>query len=107
MQKHVYMEQSNFKKYIKPLISNKFFLATLAFVIYITIFDQNSLIDRYRLSRRISQLEKQKQHYLDEIEQNNRKMEELQSSTDNLEKFAREEYLMKKKEEVIFVVEEE
>jgi cell division protein FtsB len=101
------MEQSNFKKYIKPLISNKFFLATLAFVIYITIFDQNSLIDRYRLSRRISQLEKQKQHYLDEIEQNNRKMEELQSSTDNLEKFAREEYLMKKKEEVIFVVEEE
>lgn len=107
MQKHVGMEQSNFKKYIKPLISNKFFLATLAFIIYITIFDQNSLIDRYRLSRRISQLEKQKQHYLDEIEQNNRKMEELQSSTDNLEKFAREEYLMKKKEEVIFVVEEE
>ncbi len=82
-------------------------MATIAFIVWITIFDQNSLIDRYRLSNRISQLEKQKQHYIDEIEQNNRKMEELQSNLDNLEKFAREEYLMKKKNEVIFVVEEE
>ncbi|MBK3517657.1 FtsB family cell division protein [Carboxylicivirga marina] len=101
------MNWSNFKKYVKPLISNKYFLATIAFIVWITIFDQNSLIDRYRLSNRISQLEKQKQHYIDEIEQNNRKMEELQSNLDNLEKFAREEYLMKKKNEVIFVVEEE
>ncbi|WP_262327451.1 FtsB family cell division protein [Carboxylicivirga litoralis] len=101
------MSLTSFKKYIKPLISNKFFLATLAFIVWITVFDQNSLIDRYRLAKRISQLEKQKQHYIDEIEQNNRKMEELQSNLDNLEKFAREEYLMKKKDEVIFVVEEE
>ncbi len=101
------MKQSGFKKYIKPLISNKFFLAALAFIVYISVFDQNSLFDRYRLARRINQLEKQKQHYLNEIEQNNRKMDELQSNIENLEKFAREEYLMKKKEEVIFVVEEE
>ncbi|WP_439184035.1 FtsB family cell division protein [Carboxylicivirga taeanensis] len=101
------MEHSNFKKYIKPLIGNKFFLAAMVFLVYITVFDQNSLFDRYSLARRINQLEKQKQHYINEIEQNNRKMEELQSSIDNLEKFAREEYLMKKKEEVIFVVEEE
>ncbi|MCT4587969.1 MAG: septum formation initiator family protein [Carboxylicivirga sp.] len=101
------MNWSNFKKYIQPLISNKFFLATLAFVVWITVFDQNSLIDRYRLGKRITQLEKQKEHYTQEIEQNNRKMKELQSSADNLEKFAREEYLMKKENEVIFVVEEE
>lgn len=101
------MNWSNFKKYIKPLISNKFFLATIAFIVWITVFDQNSLIDRYRLASRITQLEKQKEHYIQEIEQNNRKMKELQSSTENLEKFAREEYLMKKENEVIFVVEEE
>jgi len=101
------MNWSTFRKYIKPLISNKFFLATLIFVVWVGIFDQNSLIDRYRLASRINQLEKQKQHYIEEIEQNNRKMDELQSSTENLEKFAREEYLMKKNNEVIFVVEEE
>jgi len=48
-----------------------------------------------------------KEHYIEEIEQNNRKMKELQSSTENLEKFGREEYLMKKKDEVLFIVEEE
>jgi len=101
------MNWSNFRKYIKPLISNKFFLATVIFIVWVSIFDQNSLIDRYRLSARINQLEKQKQHYIEEIEQNNRKMDELQSNTKNLEKFAREEYLMKKDDEVIFVVEEE
>jgi len=101
------MNWSNFKKYIKPLISNKFFLATAVFIVWIGVFDQNSLIDRYRLSSRIGQLEKQKQHYIKEIEQNNRKMDELQSNSKNLEKFAREEYLMKKDNEVIFVVEEE
>lgn len=101
------MNWSNFKKYIKPLIKNKFFLATLAFIVWIGIIDQNSLIDRYRLATRINQLEKQKEHYIEEIEQNNRKMDELQSSTKNLEKFGREEYLMKKENEVIFVVEEE
>ncbi len=96
-----------FKKYIKPLLKNKFFLATIVFIVFVGFFDQNSLLDRYQLSKRISQLEKQKEHYIEEIEQNNRKMKELQSNSENLEKFAREEYLMKKKDEVIFVVEEE
>ncbi len=101
------MNWSTFRKYIKPIIGNKFFLATVIFIVWIGIFDQNSLIDRYRLATRINQLEKQKEHYIEEIEQNNRKMDELQSNSENLEKFAREEYLMKKADEVIFVVEEE
>ncbi len=101
------MNWSDFKKYIRPLISNKYFLAFVLFAVWISIFDQNNLIDRFKLQSRINKLEKQKEHYINEIEQNNRKMEELQSSTDNLEKFGREEYLMKKKDEVLFIVEEE
>jgi len=89
------------------IISNKYILATFVFVMWIGIFDQNNLIDRFKLSSRIRQLEKQKHHYMDEIEQNKRKMEELHGNTENLEKFAREEYLMKRKDEVIFVIEEE
>jgi len=101
------MNWSNFRKYIQPIIGNKFFLASVIFIVWVLIFDQNNLIDRYRLANRIKQLEKQKEHYIQEIEQNNRKMDELQSNSKNLEKFAREEYLMKKDDEVIFVVEEE
>ncbi|TAJ09409.1 septum formation initiator family protein [Marinilabiliaceae bacterium JC017] len=101
------MKWSKFWHIISPVIKNKYFIALLFFVTWLGIFDQNNLIERYKLSSRIDKLEKQKHHYLEEIEQNKRKMEELQSDPKNLEKFAREEYLMKKKDEVIFVVVEE
>lgn len=91
---------------VKPLFRNKYFVTALAFFIWIGIFDQNNLVERYRMYRQINELENQKEHYVEEIEQNNRKLKELQSNPANLEKFAREEYLMKKKNEVIFVVKE-
>jgi cell division protein FtsB len=91
-------------KIIQPLFRNKYFVTALIFTIWIGIFDENNLVERYRLARRIKQYEKEKLHYIEEIEQNNRKLKELKSSSENLEKFAREEYLMKKKNEVIFVV---
>jgi len=101
------MNRSKLLSIFRLLVSNKYILATVVFVMWIGIFDQNNLIDRFKLSSRIWQLEKQKHHYMDEIEQNKRKMEELQGNTENLEKFAREEYLMKEKNEVIFVINEE
>lgn len=91
---------------IKPLFRNKYFVTALIFIVWIGIFDQNNLWERYRMKRQINELEGQKEHYIEEIEQNNRKLEELKSNPANLEKFAREEYLMKRENEVIFVVNE-
>jgi len=45
------------------------------------------------------------QFYLDEIKENKEKLNELMSSPANLEKFAREKYLMKKDDEDVFVIE--
>lgn len=101
------MDKKSFKQHTKTLLSNKYFLASVAFVVWVGFFDQNNLIDRFKLSSRIKQLNKQKQLYIEDINQNNRKMEEIHGSSEKLEKFAREEYLMKKDNEVIFVVEEE
>jgi cell division protein FtsB len=92
---------------LAPLLRNKYVIALLVFTIWLLLFDQNNLLFRHKLSSRIDKLEQQKEHYQEEILRNNRKMQELQSSPENLEKFAREEYLMKKKEEVIFIVQEE
>ena len=91
---------------IKPLFKNKYFVTALAFLVWIGLFDQNNLVERFRMYRQINELENQKEHYVEEIEQNNRKLKELQSNPANLEKFAREEYLTKKKNEVIFVIKE-
>lgn len=49
-------------------------------------------------------MKKEKAYYQNKIEEDNRKMKELLSNKDNLEKFAREQYIMKNKNEDIFVI---
>lgn len=91
---------------IRPFILNKYCLVLIVFA-FIFIFSENyNLIKRWETDRKIKQLEKEISDYTNEIEKNKEKMKELQSSDENLEKFAREQYLMKKENEDIFIVNE-
>jgi cell division protein FtsB len=56
------------------------------------------------MSRQISQLEDQKEFYLEKKEKIKAEREELVSNSELLEKFAREKYLMKKPTEDIYVI---
>ncbi|WP_229783039.1 MULTISPECIES: FtsB family cell division protein [Butyricimonas] len=76
----------------------------LLFVIWIALFDKYSFIDRLQLRSKINQLENEQKYYREKIEEDKRKKEELLGSRDNLEKFAREQYLMKKENEDIFII---
>jgi len=67
-------------------------------------FDQNSIIDRISLARNIKTLKQEKERLVNEISRNRESINELQSSPENLEKFAREEYFMKKRDEDIFII---
>ncbi len=89
---------------IPPYLKNKYILTIAVFGVWLMFFDQNNLWDKMKLKSRINHLEKQKHHYEVEIEQNQRKLSEIQESPESLEKFAREEYLMKKKNEDIFII---
>jgi cell division protein DivIC len=92
---------------VLPLLRNKFVITGLIFIVWIGFFDQNNLVDRFSLNQRIHDLEKQRTHYKAEIEDNVSRMEELKGSHENLEKFAREQYLMKRPDEELFIVIEE
>lgn len=59
---------------------------------------------RHQLRSKITTLTKEKEYYQKKIEEDNRKMKELLSNRDNLEKFAREQYLMKNSNEDIFII---
>ena len=87
-----------------PILKNKFVYATLAFLIWLTFFDNNSLINQYKLSSTLGQLQDEKSYYETEIESNRQEVNELMTNEENLEKFAREKYFMKKKDEDVFVV---
>ncbi|PIP55285.1 MAG: septum formation initiator, partial [Bacteroidetes bacterium CG23_combo_of_CG06-09_8_20_14_all_32_9] len=78
------------------LLKNKYLLTSLAFILYITIFSQNNLIERFSAIHELKKLESQKEYYLKIIKDNTEKIKELKTDQAHLEKFAREEYLMKK-----------
>ena len=68
------------------------------------MFDKYSFIDQLQLRSKISQMEKEKNYYRDRVEEDERTKDELLGNRDNLEKFAREQYLMKKENEDIFII---
>jgi cell division protein FtsB len=85
-------------------LRNKYLIAILAFVIWLLVFDRNSLVDRIRYLRTRQDLEDEKQYYIEKIEEDSRRLNELKTDRDNLEKFAREQYLMKRENEDVFVI---
>ena len=84
-------------------LKSPFILIGLLFVLWMLFFDSNSYLNHNRLSNDINQLQKDKQHYKEEIKKDSIALEEL-SSTEGLEKYAREKYQMKKENEEIFLI---
>lgn len=84
--------------------SNFYVLATLFFLFWITFIDSNNLVNHFRLSQKLNQLEDQKEFYLGKKEKITAEREELLSNPELLEKFARERYLMKKQTEDLYVI---
>ena len=89
---------------IRDLFKNFYFLFFLCFVLWMTIIDSNGFINRYRLSDKLSELNSQKEFYVKEIDKVSLDKERFESDQELLEKYAREEYLMKKESEDIFYV---
>jgi len=88
-----------------PLLRNRYSLSLIVFFVWLIFFDYNNLIERTIHLKKQHQLEKDKIFYEEKIKEDNAKLEELESNPANLEKFAREQYLMKKDNEDIFIIE--
>ena len=94
-------------KRLPPFTRNFFFLASLFFLVWMSFFDSNDFINQYKLKNKIDNLESQREYYLEKIEEVKKDREELLSNPELLEKFARENYLMKKPTEDIYIIVEE
>lgn len=92
-------------KKLQPYLKNKYILSLIVFFAWILFFDQNNLTDRYLTLRNIRQLEKDNEYFRQRIESDSSRMNELRTNNENLEKFAREQYLMKRENEDIFIIE--
>jgi hypothetical protein len=85
-------------------INNKFFFTFLIFGVWMLFFDNNNFIHQYSLHSSLEDLEMEKEYYLSEIEKDKKATEELMTDTLTLEKFGREQYLMKREHEDIYLI---
>jgi len=92
---------------IWPYLKNKYILTISVFTIWMLFFDQNNMVDRLKMTGEIRQLETDLEYYQEEIEKDSTRLHELTTDKENLEKYAREQFLMKKKNEDVFMVIEE
>ena len=88
------------------IASNKYTLVLLAFVFWMLFLDSNSWLIHHELDSEVDDLNKNKEYYLNEINKDKAIIQKLNDSLE-LEKFARQEYYMKRENEEIFIIEYE
>lgn len=79
-------------------------ITLIIFLTWVLFFDKNNLVTHFRLHRQLNELKKDKRYYRQEIKKDSIAMQELMTNPMNLEKFAREKYLMKKDDEDLYVI---
>ena len=91
-------------KKIPSIFTNKYIIVTLLFLIWIIFLDEYNLIEQ---NRRLNIL-KHKQDQIKNLQLENkeieRKLDRLKTDYEELERFARENFLMKKKGEDIIII---
>ena len=88
-----------------PLLRNKYSLTLICFFVWVVFFNSNNLVERAFSLRKVHRLQMDKVFYEEKIKDDRTKLEELKSNPENLEKFVREQYLMKKDNEDVFIIE--
>lgn len=94
-------------KKIFVLLKNKYLITLMGILVWLMFFDKNDIVSQIDLTKKLHQLEDEKKYFIDEIAKSKSDMIELETNPKNLERFAREKYLMKKDNEDIFVIVEE
>ncbi|MDD2346265.1 MAG: septum formation initiator family protein [Bacteroidales bacterium] len=87
-------------KYLK----NKYIIALLIFLGYMLFIDSNNFIRQYNMLHELNKVEKEREYYLNEIQENKSTTEDLLNDIEMLERYAREKFLMKREEEDIFLI---
>lgn len=88
-------------------IFNKYWISILVLFVLLAFVDQYNFQAHYKMIKELRTLQKEKAFYLEEIARDSADYQQLFDSDENLEKFAREKYKMKKTDEDIFIIIEE
>ena len=97
---------------IKEILKKRFLglsVYQIAILVILTgmlfLFSDSSMLKRIKYENEIRDLKSQIEYYRNQAETDKMKLHELRSNKENLEKFARENYLMKRENEEVFIIE--
>jgi cell division protein DivIC len=85
-------------------ISNKYVIAIVVFAVLMLFVDRNDMFVQRQRTKQLNDLLASKKFYQDEIEKTKKTLSNLRDNPAALEKYARENYLMKKDNEDLFIV---
>ncbi len=95
------------KKTLRLLTRFKYIIVVVLGTLLITVIGENSLIQRFKYSRQIADLEDEIEKQDMKYAQDSLRLVELERNPNEIRKIARERYFMKASDEDIFVLSDE
>ena len=89
---------------ILKILGNRYVIVLVFFVVWMSFLDTTSYIEHRVLNKELDELEDNKKYYQDEIKKDCLDIKRL-NNPDQIEKYAREKYYMKRDSEDIYIIE--
>lgn len=96
--------KKKFIKKIKKIFVNRYFFTGIIFILWMTFIDNTSWLVVKNLNQEINKYEEQLIFYKNEFERNDAFYKKLMQNKHEKEKYARENYFMKRRNEEIFIL---
>ncbi len=91
-------------KTIFKIFFNKYTITLVLFGVWMVFFDSSSVLNRMKYKEKLNNLKQERHFYLEEIKHDSILSQKLLIDSSEIEKFARENYLMKRDKEDVFLV---
>ncbi len=91
-------------KPVVKVITNRYVMILAIFIVWMVFFDENSWINHNEFDKEIDKLKSEKEYYKSQID-SDKAFINKHNDREELEKFAREQYKMKKENEEIYIIE--
>ena len=93
-----------FKEILRKL-NNRYVYTVVFFLILFLFVDQFNLFKQRELKKTLDDNKQQIEYYEKEISESKQYLSDLQNDTSTMEKVAREQYMMKRDNEVVYLIE--
>lgn len=89
---------------IWSILKNYYVLAALAFIVWVGFLDTDNLVSQLAQRKEMNGLLEQKKFYTEEIQNMKKLSEALKTDRETMERYGRENYQMKKKNEDVYMI---